>query len=151
MTLFNITGDDTLTLFDRVFNDLSQDDVSAITFPNDLVKVKTGKNQNTIFAKDETGNNGTLVLRVMRGSSDDQFLQTRMTESEQDFASTILANGEFVKRLGDGQGNVIRDVYTLQGGMITKRVEAKENTSGDTGQAESVYTLTFALAKRSVQ
>lgn len=151
MPLFNITGDDTLTLYDRVFNDLSQDDVSAIAFPNDLVKVKTGKNQNTIFAKDETGNNGNLTLRVMRGSSDDQFLQTKMTAAEQDFASTILANGEFVKRLGDGQGNVIRDVYTLQGGMITKRVEAKENTSGDTTQAEAVYTLTFALAKRSVQ
>lgn len=151
MTTFTITSDDTLTLYDRVFTDLSNDDVSAITFPNDNVKVKTGKNQNTIFAKDETGNNANLVLRLVRGSSDDQYLQSQIAAMEADFVATTLANGAFVKRLGDGQGNVILDAYTLLGGVVTRRVDGKENTSGDTEQAVAVYNMTFAQAKRSIQ
>lgn len=151
MPTFTITSEDTITLWDRVFTDLADDDSTAITFPNDNVKVKTGKNKNTIFAKDETGNNANLVLRVIRGSGDDQFVQTKLSQMEADFVSTTLCNGEFVKRLGDGQGNVKRDVYTLLGGVIVRRVDGKENSSGDTAQAVSVYNMTFAQAARIIQ
>lgn len=151
MNTFTITSDDTLTLYDRVITDLADDDVSSITFPNDSVKVKTGKNRNTLYAKDETGNNANLVLRVTRGSSDDQFLQSKIAQSEADFVATQLANGSFVKRLGDGQGNVKLDNYTLRGGVIVRRVDGKENVSGDTAQAVAVYNMTFATAQRSIQ
>jgi hypothetical protein len=151
MGTFTITSDDTLTLYDRVISDLADDDVSNISFPNDNVKVKTGKNRNTLYAKDETGNNANLVLRLTRGSSDDQFLQAKIAESEADFVATQLANGSFVKRLGDGQGNVVLDNYTLLGGVIVRRVDGKENVSGDTVQAVSIYNMVFATAERSIQ
>lgn len=151
MTTYTVTSDDTLTLYGRIFNDLADDDITTITFPNELTKVKTGKNQNTIFAKDEMGNNANLVLRLMRGSSDDQFMQTQLAASEADFVATTLATGQFVKRLGDGQGNVSRDVYTLLGGVIVRKVDGKENTSGDTAQAVSVYNMVFAQADRIIQ
>ena len=48
MAVFSLTGEDTLVLWDRVFTDLADDTVSEFTFPNNLVTVKTGKNQNTI-------------------------------------------------------------------------------------------------------
>ncbi len=151
MTTFTITGDDTLTLYSgRVFTDLADDDVSTITFPADLVTLKTGKNKNTVYAKNEEGNNVQLVLRVIRGSSDDRFLNTQQATSDRDFAATELANGEFVKRLGDGQGNVVSDNYVLQGGIIMRRVDSKENVSGDTEQAIVVYTLMFALGTRNI-
>lgn len=151
MTTFTLTSDDTLTMFDRIFNDLADDDTCAITFPNDIVTVKTGKNQNTIFAKDEKGNNGEMVLRVMRGSSDDIFLQSVINASERDFVAQVLAEGQFVKRLGDGDGNVRSDVYTLSGGIITRKPDGKENVAGDTNQAVTVYNMKFALATRSIQ
>lgn len=151
MTTFTVTSDDTLTLKNRIFNDLADDDVSSIAFPNDAVMVKTGKNQNTIFAKDEKGNNANLVLRLIRGSPDDQFMQTQIAAMRRDFVATELFTGEFVKRLGDGQGNVVRDVYTLLGGVIVRFPDGKENTSGDITQAVSVYNLTFARAERSIQ
>lgn len=151
MTIFTITGDDTLVLWDRIFNDLADDDVSMIAFPNEIVKGKTGKNQNTIFAKDETGHNATLTLRLMRGSSDDQFLQLKLIQSQRDFAAQVLANGQFVKMMGDGQGNIIRDVYTLQGGIVKKNIEGKDNTSGDTNQAVATYEMFFARADRMIQ
>lgn len=151
MAIFTITSDDTLTLFDRVFNDYADDDVTTITFPNELVQVKTGKNQNTIFSKDEKGNNAQLVLRLMRGSSDDQFMQNLINLAAKDFVSQVLASGQFVKRLGDGQGNVRSDVYTLAAGIVTKLIEGKENVSGDTAQGVAIYNITFAKAERSIQ
>lgn len=151
MTTFTVTSDDTLTLWGRVFNDFADDDVSSVSFPNNAVSVKTGKNQNTIFAKDEKGNNANVVVRLMKGSSDDQFLQGKISAMEADFVATELATGEFVKRLGDGQGNVARDVYTLLGGVIVKRVDGKENASGDTNQGVAVYNMVFAKAVRSIQ
>ena len=151
MSTFNLTSDDTLTLYGRVFYDFADDAVTSITFPNEYVTVKTGKNQNTLYSKNEAGNNANLVLRLVRGSVDDQFLQSQIAKMQADFVSTTLASGEFVKRLGDGQGNIARDVYTLLGGVIVRRVDASENVSGDTEQAVAVYNITFAKAVRSIQ
>lgn len=152
MPTYTVTGKDTLTLFGRVINDLASDDVTAITFPEDLAAMKTGKNRNSIYAKNEAGNNATMVLRMVRGSSDDKFLQSKIVSQEKDFAAFALAEGEFVKRVGDGEGGeVLRDVYTLQGGYFTRKVDVKENTSGDTEQAISVYNMMFAVAERGMQ
>jgi hypothetical protein len=151
MATFTITGDDTLTLYNRVFTDLSDNDVSTITYNEDLVSGSVGKNQNTIFAKNEKGNAAQLVIRLIRGSSDDRFMQSKLSAMNSDFATTVLANGEFVKRLGDGDGNVFRDVSQLEGGMIQRRPDSKDNVSGDTEQGTAVYTMFFASAKRSIQ
>lgn len=154
MATYNLVSDGTLTLWDRVFNDFADDDISAITFPNDLVTVKTGKNGNTIYSKNEPGRNATAAIRLIRGSADDQFIQNILSQSKADFAMTRLASGEFAMRLSDGQDpvpNVIRDVYTLKGGVVTRPVDGKENVSGDTSQGVSVYNITFADADRSIQ
>lgn len=151
MATYNLTSDGTLTLYDRVFNDFADDDISAITFPNDLVTVKTGKNRNTIYSKNEPGNNATAVVRLIRGSSDDRFMQTKISQMKADFVGTELMFGEFAMRLGDGEGNVIRDVYTLKGGIVTRQIDGKENVSGDTAQGVSIYNIMFADVERSIQ
>lgn len=148
---FAQTGNDTLTLWGRVFSNLADGDACSVTFPNDLVMTKTGKNQNTIFAKNEQGNNADVVVRVLRASDDDKFLMGKMALIEKDFATFELANGSLVKRMGDGLGNVTRDVYTLSGGTIRKKVDGVHNVEGSTDQAVSVYTFTFASAKREAQ
>jgi hypothetical protein len=151
MTTYTITGEDTLTLDNRVFTDLADADNSTVTFPNNIVEMKTGKNKNTIYARNATGDNADMILRLIRGSSDDRFMQGKISSTQADFASTNLIAGEFVKRLGDGQGNIIRDVYTLAGGMIVKKVDGKENSDGDIEQGVAVYNLKFANAIRSAQ
>lgn len=151
METYNLVSQGTLTLYGRVFNNFADGDVSAISFPNDLVKMKTGKGGNTIYSKDEAGRNANAVIRLIRGSSDDQFLQSKLAVSKRDFVSTELAFGEFVIRLGDGSGNVARDVYTLKGGVITRPVDGKENVSADTDQGVAVYTIAFADCDRSIQ
>tara|TARA_R110000851_G_scaffold306239_4_gene464501 strand:- start:3910 stop:4365 length:456 start_codon:yes stop_codon:yes gene_type:complete len=150
MSSFTITGKDTLTLFGRIYNDFADGDNLTITFPNELKTVKTGKNNNSIYADNSTGKNADMSIRVLRGSSDDRFLQGKLIEQNNQGASFTTAEGEFVKILGDGQGNTVSDIYTLQGGIFTKEVDGKENVEGDTEQAVSVYNLKFARASRSI-
>ncbi len=150
MPTSTVTGNDTLTLYDRVFVDFADGDNTTITFPNDLVTVKTGKNKNSIYAINETGQNCDLVLRVMLNSSDDRFLQGKLSEMQRDLPSFNLASGEFVKRAGDGTGNVTNSIYSLQGGVFKRKVDAKENVEGDTEQAVVTYNMTFAVGTRSI-
>lgn len=150
MSTAAITGKDTLVLKGRVFLDMADGDNSQLTFPNDLVAVKTGKNNNSIYSKNQTGLNGEMTLRVIRGSSDDKFLQNELAQVERDMPSYELINGSFIKKIGDGLGNITNDTYDLSGGIIKKQVEAKENSEGDTEQAISIYTLVFAVAKRAL-
>lgn len=151
MATFTITSDDTLSLYDRVFSDFADGDTSSVAFPNNFVEAKTGKNKNTIFAKNEAGNNATLTLRLIRGSSDDEFMQRQIAAMEQDFVTTLLATGEFVKRLGDGQGNVKRDVYTMLGGMVQRKPDGRENVDGAIDQGIVTYIVVFANVSRSIQ
>jgi hypothetical protein len=69
MTTYTVTSNDTLTLNDRVIVDQSLGDVTTISFPSELVSRRTGKNGNTIFAKNAAGANADLTLRVSRAKS----------------------------------------------------------------------------------
>lgn len=152
MGIYTITGDDTLTIFGRNIIDLATADVSTIAFTNKLVDGKTGKNENTIFAKNETGNNAELTLKLMRGSDDDIFMTGLLSQIDQgDFPSFQLGAGRFVKRLGDGSGNIVNDVYNLQGGIITQKPDVKENVEGDTEQGTVTWKLMFANVTKSIQ
>lgn len=150
MSTFSITGADTLTLWDRSFTDFATGDASKIDFPNDLFVMKSGKNGNTIFAKNATGNNGMLEMHLMRGSSDDAFMTQKLAELNQDPPSFILGQGTFVKRLGDGNGTVIRDTYQLTAGCIMKNPATKDNADGDTEQSVSIWTIGFAVAEKGI-
>ena len=145
-----ISANDTVTLNGHVFADLAFGDVSRVVFPNDLVNTKTGKNGNTAFAQNATGYNANLELRVMRGSPDDQYLSGLLPQPGADFSQTVLLNGTFVKSLGDGSGNITHYTYTLQGGVVSKIPEGKENVEGDTEQAVVAYMVKFAQGQRVI-
>ena len=153
MTQLNITGNDTLTLNSRVIVNYAFDDVSVIAFPNKLVDAKTGKNGNTVYALNSTGFNATLTLKLMRGSPDDIFLRNLIAGStaNADFAATTLLSGNFVKRLGNGAGVVVNDNYTLTGGIIEKIPDTKNNTSGDTEQGTTTYSIFFSNVTTGIQ
>lgn len=150
MGTVTVTSNDTLTLNGHVFVDQAFGDISRVTFPNELVNLKTGKNGNTVYAQNAPGFNANLELRLMRGSADDQFMQGLVLAPGASFPTTTLLSGTFVKMLGDGQGNVDFDTYKLSGGVIAKIPEGKENVEGDTEQAVVVYMIKFASANRII-
>lgn len=151
MTVFAVTGNDTLVLNGNVFNDLATDTVTQLDLPNELVNIKTGKNGNSLIALNQQGYNGNLVLRLARGSSDDQFMNNILAGMTKNFVGTPLISGSFTKQMGDGQGNIVNDVYTLAGGIISKIPPVMENVSGDTAQAETVYNVKFTNCSRNIE
>lgn len=145
------TGKDGIQIDSRVINDLADGDCVAIEFPNDLGVAKRGKNGNTIYAVNETGNTCELTIRLAIGSSDDKYLNSRMQELKADASKFILLTGVFSKRVGDGTGAITSVVYECTGGVFKKQVGAKSNAEGDAQQGVVVYTITYGAGNRSIQ
>lgn len=150
MSTVSMTGSDTLKINNRIFADFADGDVANMTFPNDVATVKTGKNGNSIYALNASGAQTELVLRIIRGSADDKFLNQLFAQQQNDFASFVLMSGEFTKRVGDGVGNVTSDTYILSGGIFNKAVEVKSNVEGDTEQSLCMWHLKFSNAPRTI-
>lgn len=151
MSVVSLSGNDVLKINERILADFASDDIATLTFPNDLAALKTGKNGNTIYASNETGKQAELVLKVIRGSSDDKYLSNLLNSQKLNFANFILMTGEMIKRIGDGTGKIISDTYILSGGVFKKEVEAKSNVSGDVEQSISTYNMMFAIAPRALE
>jgi hypothetical protein len=145
-----LTGKDTIKINGRILNDLADGDCAALTYPNDISVVKTGKNGNSIYAFKYDGNQCDVLLRVLRGSSDDKFLNNLLAILKNDPAAFTLIQGEFGKNIGDGAGGITADVYIMSGGTFKKQTEVKENAEGDVEQAVAIYSLVFSNAPRTI-
>lgn len=143
-----LTGNDTINIQNRVFTDLADGNCVELTFPNDIANVKTGKNGNSIYGLNESGKQAEAKVRVLRGSADDKFLNNLLTQQQNNFAGTVLLIGQFIKKIGDGKGNITSDTYIMSGGVFTKQVEAKSNVEGETEQSISIYTIRYSNAPR---
>jgi len=151
MPAVSLTGADTIQIDSRVLNDLADQDAVKLTFPNDIAAVKASKNGNTIYAFNETGRLVEVEVRVLLGSADDKYLNSRLQEMKNDFSGFILLTCSFSKRVGDGAGNMSTVVYQGTGGVFKKQVEAKTSTEGDTEQSVAVYMMNFGNSGKSIQ
>lgn len=149
MTQFALTGDDSIIINDIPLNDFADGDIGSLSLPNNMFEMQTGKNGNTIFALDESGNNATLTIRVLMSSNDDKRLNGMIPKSK-GFAQSVLVTGSVVKQVGDGQGNVSYNTYLLAGGMVQKKPDVKSNVNGDASQAVIEYVIQFAEANRAI-
>ena len=149
MSIFSLTGDDSIIINDIPLNDFADGDIGTLSLPNNIFDMQTGKNGNTIFALDESGNNATLTVRVLMSSNDDKRLNGMIPKSK-GFAQSVLATGSVVKQVGDGQGNVSYNTYLLAGGMVQKKPDIKSNVNGDAQQAVVEYIIVFAEANRAI-
>jgi len=150
MNVVALTGKDSFLLDGRVFSDFADGDVVTMAFPNGVADAKTGKNGNTIYAQNESGRLSEVTIRLIRGSGDDKYMQNRFAQQQANFPGFVLFQGQFIKLVGDGAGNVARDTYVQSGGITTKQVEAKSNAEGDVSQSVSVWHLKFANAPRII-
>lgn len=150
MAAVALTGSDTILINNQVLSDLADGNCVELTFPNDIANVKTGKNGNSIFGLNEQGRQGEVKIRLIRGSADDKLLLSLLTQQQANFAGTVLALGQFIKKLGDGQGNVASDTYIATGGIFTKQIEAKMNVDGESEQSVSIYTMKFSNVVRVI-
>ncbi len=150
MATLALSGSDTITINNRTFADLADGNCVELTFPNDIANVKTGKNGNSIYGLNESGKQCEVKLRVIRGSADDKFLNNLLAQQQANFAGTVLLVGQFIKKLGDGLGNITSDTYIMSGGIFTKIPEVKTNVEGETEQSVAMYTLKFSNSPRTL-
>lgn len=148
MAAVALSGNDTLIINNYTFADFATGDVAMLTFPSEIANVKTGKNGNSIYGLNETGKQADLVVKVLRASADDKFLQQALTTQMNNFSGTVLMQGTLIKKIGDGQGNITSDTYIVSGGVFTKQVEGKINVEGDEQQSISEYHMKFTNAPR---
>lgn len=150
MSQSSLTGSDTIKINGRILTAFGDGDVANLEYPNDIATVKTGKDGNSVMAPNASGAQADLTLRLLRGSNDDKFMNGLLTQQTADFASMVLIDGLFVKRVGDGRGNVSQDAIVASAGVFSKNVAAKSNVEGDTDQSLAIYTLKFANAARVI-
>lgn len=158
MAVFRLTGQDTIKISGRLLTDFPSGDNCKVTFATDIVTVKTGKNGNAIYASNESGNQATVELRVLRGSDDDKFLNSLLSSYRNNPTRFVLMSGELIKNIGTGvatrkggdEASVTEDTYVLTGGVFTKLVEGVSNVEGEIEQAVSMYTMMFAIAPRAL-
>lgn len=150
MNGISLTGNDTITINNRVISDLANGDCAMLTFPNDSSEIETGKNGNAVYGLNESGKRGDLVLRVLRGSADDKYLNNLYSQQQANFSGFVLMFGEVIKKVGDGKGNITNDTYICSGGVFGKGVEAKTNVQGDVEQSVSIWTIKYAQAIRAL-
>lgn len=144
MAVTALTGNDTINISGTILSDLADGNCVELTFPNDIATVKIGKNGNAIFGLNTQGQMSEVKLRLIRGSNDDQYLNTLLSQQQNNFAGTVLLTGEFIKNVGDAKGNITGDTYIFGGGVFTKIPEAKSNVEGDSEQSVTIYTIRFA-------
>lgn len=150
MSRVALSGSDTIMINNRIFSDLADGDCVELSFPTEIAHVKTGKNGNSLYGLNESGRQADLRIRLVRGSADDKFLNNLLSQQQANFAGFVLMIGEFVKKVGDGAGNVANDTYIMSGGIFTKQIEAKNNVEGNTDQSVSIYSLKFSNAPRAI-
>jgi len=150
MPTIALSGNDTISINNRIINDLADGNCVELTFPNDIAQVKTGKNGNTIYGFNTTGQQCEAKMRVIRGGADDKYLNNLIIQQNLNFQSTVLNFGQFIKKIGDGQGNVTNDTYVMGGGVFVKQVAAQSNVEGETNQSVSEYMIRFSNAPRAI-
>lgn len=138
-----LTGKDTIALNGVQMNNLGPGDCFVGEFPNDLVKISVGKNGNVAAALDASGQVFETTIDVLRGSPEDIYLIGQLAAIEQDLPSFKMMTGNFVKRIGDGQGGVTQDSYVAANGVVKRKPGVKENVAGDTAQAIRQHRIVF--------
>jgi len=150
MSTVALSGSDTITLNNHIFADLADGNCVDLTFPNEIASVKTGKNGNSIYGFNESGKQCDVKMRIIRGSDDDKFLNGLLAQQQLNFAGTVLLIGQFIKKIGDGAGNITSDTYVMSGGVFVKQIEGKTNVEGDVEQSIAMYSIRFSNAPRAI-
>lgn len=146
----SLTGNDVVTLNGRVLHDFAQGDVITLDFSGELVKAEPSKNGNIVYALNVAGLMSRLTLRLLAGSSDDSYINSLLASQIQDLSGFILIVGSFVKRVGDGQGNVTSIIYNTLGGVVNKFPKASTNTTGNVDQSVVEWVIDFGSNSRAI-
>lgn len=143
------TSHDIIEIDGEVVVALGDGDTATISYPNDIMAMKTGKNGNTVAAHNEMGREAELVLRVIKGSYDDKRINSKVIKWKARADDFEPIKGTFTKVIRTDTG-ITNEVTTLKFGIPVRVVETRENVEGDTEQCFSQYTIRFGDSNRAL-
>lgn len=143
------TGSDILEFQGKLITDVADGDVVTITYPNELMGMKTGKNGNSVAVHNEMGREADVVIRVIKGSPDDKRLNGYVTAWKNRLSTFEPLAATFTKVI-TVDGGIANEITTLRFGVPTKPVDTRENVEGDVEQAIAVYSFRFADSDRAL-
>ena len=145
-----LVGQNTIVINGRSLTNLGYGTVVDISIPSALVEIESGKDGSAIYAMNQAGRQAEVRVRVLVGSPDDVYLNNINEGFKADFAGSVLINASFIKRTGDGQGNIITTTWVLSGGVPGTAPADKWDVNGNTEQALMEYSFKFARATRQL-
>jgi len=146
-----VAGKDVVVIDGNVITALADGEAVKLSFGTAVGMMKVSKDGNAIYALNYSGLVVTVELRIIRGSLDDQILNSSLQQWLADPSSFSLMAGSFIKRIGDGKGNVLSEVYQLGGGIFENIPDALMNTEGTTDQSVVLYKMLFRNNVRLMQ
>lgn len=146
-----VAGNDVLILNGQVFTGYADADAIKFEPQGPIAQMKVSKDGNSIYAMQYSGIVGKLTIRLVRGCLDDQTLNALLQQWIGDPSTFVLMSGSYVKRVGDGKGNVTSEVYQLGGGVFEMIPSGMSNMDGSTESSVTVYTLLFRNDARLMQ
>jgi len=145
-----LVGQDTIVLNGRTLSNLGFGTVVDISIPSALVEIESGKDGSAIYAMNQAGRQAEVKVRVLVGTPDDVFLNNLNERFKANFAGSELINASFVKRTGDGHGNITTTTWVLSGGVPGTVPADKWDVNGNTEQALMEYSFKFSRAERQL-
>ena len=131
-----------------ILSDFADGGVAELAAPNELATVTTGYNGNGLGAHNEPGRQRTLTLRLVKASGDDKRLnETFELWKKRDLRFKPIS-AKFTKNVGHSNGSITQDTTECYFGLPTGAPVSLTDTTGNTEQSVSVYTITFADYKR---
>ena len=146
-----ISGNDVLIINGHVFTGFADADAIKFEPQGPIAQMKVSKDGNSVYAMQFSGIVGKLTIRLIRGAFDDIFLNGLLQQWIADPSLFILMSGSYVKRIGDGKGGLLNEVYQLAGGVFEAIPPGTTNTDGNIEQSVVVYTFMFRNDARLMQ
>lgn len=143
------TSHDICEVDEEVVTTFGDGDTATITYPNDVMGMKTGKNGNTVAAHNEMGREAELVIRVLKGGYDDKRFNSKLVKWKSRAEDFEPMTATFTKVIHTDTG-IVNEVTTLKFGIPVRCVETRENVEGDTEQCFSNYTIRFGDSSRAL-
>lgn len=138
-----IVGSDILSINGRVFSGHADGDAYKLEPQGPVSQYKVSKDGNTIISLQYSGILCKMTIRLIRGCSDDQFLNGLLQQFIGSPNTFPLMSGEYIKSTGDGQGNVTNEVYVLAAGAFEMVPGGVSNFEGSIESGVTVYTIWF--------
>jgi len=124
--------------------------IAELAVPNESSTVTTGYNGNSLGAHNEPGRQRRATLRLVKGSDDDKRINETFQLWQDRDPRFKPFKGWFTKNIGHSDGSLSQDTTECYFGLPGNNVTMMQDTTGNTEQCVSVYTITFGNSKRNV-